>query len=274
MAADPRDQLPEPLRHAVDQTVAAERLEGWQPSPEHLSDLVRLARDEVGFGDYLAAHRARYPTAARGQARTYGLVFRRGGPYLIAGTTLLRNNFGAETHDMLQDLEYIATAGRILQWHRRLIDGGVGVDAVDVRMLHRHAFADVYPWAGNYRSIELRRGDTLFVPQSAVVHAMTRIEAGARQPAATGVQLDTASLSYELARLYTDYNYVHPFREGNGRTGTLLLHTVASLCGRRLDLTSVTRQQWYAASRDSAPAGRDGQADHRPFLPLFARALR
>jgi cell filamentation protein len=64
------------------------------------------------------------------------------------------------------------------------------------------------------------------------------------------------------------------FREGNGRTGTLLLHTVAALCGRRLDLKTVTRGEWYAASRDSTPLRRDGRAHHRPLIPLFVRAMR
>ena len=32
-------------------------------------------------------------------------------------------------------------------------------------------------------------------------------------------------------------------------------------------------EQWYAASRDSMPFRRDGRADHRPFLPLFVRAI-
>jgi hypothetical protein len=61
--------------------------------------------------------------------------------------------------------------------------------------------------------------------------------------------------------------------EGNGRAGTLLLHTVATLGGRRLDLTALSREEWYAASRDSMPFRRDGRPNHRPFLPLFSRAV-
>jgi cell filamentation protein len=67
---------------------------------------------------------------------------------------------------------------------------------------------------------------------------------------------------------------VDKFSEGNGRAGALLLHTIAALCARRLDLTAVSREEWYAASRDSMPFRRDGRPNHRPFLPLFAGALR
>jgi cell filamentation protein len=270
MTPDPRDGLPAPLRHAVDQAIAAERLEGWRPTDEHIADLVRLGRDQLAFGDYLTGYRARHPPPVEPGA-DLGRIFRRAKPYLIPGTILLRNNFGAATASMLADLEFVATAGRLLSWHRWLADAAADVDALDLRRIHQHVFADVYPWAGHYRVTELRRGDTTFAAQSTVADGANQVETTARVLA--GADLDAAGLAYELSRLYVDYNQVHPFREGNGRTGTLLLHTLASLCGYRLDLSGISRQDWYAASRDSTPFRRDGQANHRPFLPLLLRAL-
>ena len=35
-------------------------------------------------------------------------------------------------------------------------------DEVDVRAIHQQVFANVYPWAGNYRVTELRRGEVVF----------------------------------------------------------------------------------------------------------------
>jgi cell filamentation protein len=270
MTPDPRDSLPAPLRHAIDQAIAAERLEGWRPSDEHVADLVRLGRDELGFADYLTGYRARHPPPVE-PSTDLGRIFRRAKPYLIPGTTLLRNNFGATTASMLADLEFVATAGRLLSWHRWLADDAAGIDALDLRRIHQHVFADVYPWAGQYRVTELRRGDTAFAPRFTVADGAARVEDAARVLA--GTDLDEAGLAYELSRLYADYNQVHPFREGNGRTGTLLLHTLAALCGYRLDLSGFSRHDWYAASRDSTPFRRDGQANHRPFLPLLVGAV-
>jgi cell filamentation protein len=190
----------------------------------------------------------------------------------MPGTALLRNNFGAATAAMLADLEFVATAGRLLTWQLWLADGAVDVYSLDLRRMHQHVFADVYAWAGRYRVTELRRGDTVFAPRSRVADGAARIEAAAH--GLVGAELDEAGLAYELSRLYADYNQIHPFREGNGRTGTLLLHTVAALSGFRLDLSAVSRLDWYAASGDSAPFRRDGQANHRPFLPLLLPAVR
>jgi cell filamentation protein len=267
-----RDGLPDPFRHAIDQTIAAERLEGWRPTDEHVDALVRLLCEQMSFGEYLAVYRAPYPSVP--PQRDYRRIFRRHRPYLIPGTTVLRNNFGVDSQTVLSDLEFVATAGRMALWHRMLSEGAVGIQDVDVRAIHQHLFGDVYSWAGNYRVTELRRGDSVFAWQSALGRLMALLEETARALATNGGGLETAGLAYMLARLYADYNHIHPFREGNGRAGALLLHTVAALCGRRLDLIGVSREEWYAASRDSMPFRRDGRPNHRPFLPLFSGALR
>jgi cell filamentation protein len=265
--------VPEPLQHAIDQTVAAERLEGWWPTDEDINALAELARDDVSFGDYLASYRARHPLAGHPPRRDYRRILRRSRPYLIPGTMVLRNSFGVDEQAALSELEFVATAGRMVAWHRRLAEGTIRTNDVDVRAIHRSLFGDVYSWAGHYRVTELRRGDSLFAWQSSVGRLMALVEESARALAANGTGLDASGVAYRLARLYADYNQIHPFREGNGRTGTLLLHTIAALCGRQLDLGSVSREEWYMASRDSMPFRRDGRPNHRPFLPLFGEAL-
>ncbi len=265
------DRLPERLRRCVDQTIAAEALEGWHPTADHIDALIALVNGDVTFDDYLAAYRTRYPPGPTRRAgrRTY----HRRRPYLIPGTTVLRNNFGADTHAMLADLEFVSTAGRIAGWHRRLTDGDVSADDLDIRMLHQQLFAEVYAWAGHYRVTELRLGDDVFASQSSVQPMMDRLEESARAVVAGCSGRTAEALASEFAWLYADYNHIHPFREGNGRTGTMMLHIVTALCGRRLDLTTLSREEWYAASHDSMPFRRDGRADHRPFLPLFVRAI-
>lgn len=262
------EQLPQRLRHCVDQTVAAEVLEGWRPTADQVAALAALVSDDLTFEDYLARYRNRYPSKPAEEAtrRT-----RRRDPYVLPGTSLLRNNFGVDDHETLAELEFAVTAGRMASWHRRLAHGDVGAHDLDVRVIHRHLFADVYAWAGSYRVTELRLGDEVFARRASVQRRMNRVEAAARALVADVAADD--SLPIQLARLYAEFNYVHPFREGNGRTGTVVLHIVAALRGRRLDLSTISRRQWYAASRDSMPTRRGGPVNPRPFVPLLARAL-
>ncbi len=265
------DRLPQPLRLCVDQTIAAEALEGWRPTAEQVDALVALVNGDVVFADYLAAYRSRYPIKATAEAALR--TRRRTPPYLIPGTTLLRNNFGADTQQTLTDLEFVATAGRLVGWHRRLADGDVGAEDLDVRAIHRQLFADVYGWAGDFRVTDLRLGDDVFARRASVQRRAALVEGTARALVADDDANHDDALATQLARLYADYNYVHPFREGNGRTGTLMLHIVTTLRGRRLDLGTISRGEWYAASHDSMPLRRGGTADHQPFIGLFDRAL-
>jgi cell filamentation protein len=253
--------------HAVAQTLAAERLEGWAPTAEHVAALNALVHERVSFADYFATFRVRHPPPQRPRRRP-GL--RRAAPYLIPGTTLLRNHFGASSAEMLADLEFVATAGRMALWLGRPV---ADTDALDVAALHRQLFADVYSWAGAYRTTELRRGDQGFAWVSTIQSGMTRVNDAALSIVDRCAGYDDARLAYELARLYADFNQIHPFREGNGRTGALLLHCVAARCGRSLDLSGVQRTQWYAAAADSMPFRRDGRASHRPFLYLLSGTI-
>ncbi len=62
------DRLPQRLRHCVDQTIAAEALEGWRPTAEQVAALVALVDGGLAFGDYLRAYTTRHclqPTATR-----------------------------------------------------------------------------------------------------------------------------------------------------------------------------------------------------------------
>jgi cell filamentation protein len=266
------DRLPQRLRRCVEQTIAAEALEGWQPTGDQVDALVALVNGEVTFGDYLGNYRSRYLRYPTRPAQAAPRRWWRDPPYRLAGTSLLSTTLGAADHGMLADLEFVATAGRMAGWHRRIADGDIDVDDLDVRAMHRLLFSDVYEWAGSYRVCELRLGDEVFARQSSVHRRMVRVQAAARTLAADADRSGDA-LAARLAALYAEYNYVHPFRDGNGRTGTLMLHTIATLRGRRLDFGSISRAEWYAASRSSMSARRNGTVDREPFVPLLVRAL-
>ncbi|MFV8165656.1 Fic/DOC family protein [Mycobacterium sp. 134] len=250
-------------RHALAQTVAAERLEGWRPTPGQIDSLTALLSGAETFGEYLGRH---LPTTAPPPRRR---VFTRRRPYFIPGTSVLRNNFGVQDAIVLAQLEFVATAGRILQVHLRAQDTDL-----DIRSLHQHVFGDVYAWAGEPRIVELRKGDSSFGLCARIPPALEALHVEIGRLADEGSEVDDGTLSYRLARIYADYNQIHPFREGNGRTGTLLLHLLADRAGRRLRLDGMSRSEWISASRDSMPFRRDGRADPRPFLAVLRGRLR
>lgn len=62
------------------------------------------------------------------------------------------------------------------------------------------------------------------------------------------------------ANIVGDVNYVHPFREGNGRTQLQYLKQLARQDGHGLDLTKLEANAWLQASRDAHRASYDGVA--------------
>lgn len=254
-----------PDEHVVATTVAVHRIEGWRPDGEHLAALSAIVRGALSCDEHLAAYRNRHPGPVPLRRR---VRLGRPAPYLIPGTAVLRNEFGVITADALADLEYMTSAARMVQWLcRQPAD-----QPLDVRDIHRHLFGEAYAWAGRYRTVELRRGKQSFGSVSAIGDAMAALHDRAQQLA--GGAHDTPRLAYELARIYADYNQIHPFREGNGRAGALLLLGIAARSGRRIDFTGIERADWYAAAVDSMPLRRDGRASHRPFLYLLNDAVR
>lgn len=253
------------LDRRIAATIAIHRIEGWRPAVEDVDALRSCARGSRTLWECLSDIRSRRPSV---ELRRRRLRLGRGVPYLIPGTTLLRNEFGVTTAEGLSELEYFASAVRMVEW--------LGADhpGTDVRDIHRHLFGDAYAWAGRYRTVDIRRGASGFAGQTSITERMAGVHDSAATLAGAGVTLDTPRLAYELARLYAEYNQVHPFRDGNGRTGAVLLTTLAGRCGRQLDWTVVTREQWYSAAADSAPLHRDGRASHRPFLYPLNAALR
>jgi cell filamentation protein len=65
-----------------------------------------------------------------------------------------------------------------------------------------------------------------------------------------------------------DVNYVHPFREGKGRTQAFYLKQLAEQAGHPIDLTRVEPERWIAASR-AAHVG-----DYAPMSAEIRRVIR
>ncbi|HEX7429959.1 MAG TPA: hypothetical protein VF328_24355 [Mycobacterium sp.] len=248
------DRLPEPLRRCVDQTIAAEALEGWHPTADHVDALVALVDDDVTFGDYLAQYRTRYPPEPTRQTTTRMLHRRR--TYLIPGTTLLRNNFGADSHGMLADLEFVSTAGRIAGWHRRLADGDVGADDLNFRAIHQELFSDVYAWAGNYRVTELRRGEDVFAWQSSLHRMTARIEEATRAVVAGYSERAADALADQFARLYAEFC-------ARARSTNASATEVLCLMWRHAPSSSANCSTWSGGS-DANCGGRPAEVSTRP----------
>ncbi len=127
-------------------------------------------------------------------------------PYVYPGTDVLRNRF---------DLRDAAiSAIRIAQLERRRIPGGY--DLAHLQATHRLIFGDVYPWAGELRTVQISKGGDIFALPEHIDPYLRRLFADlAHEGLLRG--LGRERFVEWLAHYYAELNAVHPFRDGNGR---------------------------------------------------------
>lgn len=181
-------------------------------------------------------------------------------PYLDPETGLLRNKVGARTKVALEEAEGDLSFACLIQ----LMDHPVKPtgDLDELRSIHRHLFQDVYDWAGELRTVDIRKnveGAQFFLPVSMIVRAAGYAE---RELHADnhlrGMSRD--QFIDRLAYHYDQFNYVHPFREGNGRTQRVFWNRVARDAGWQLDWRTVRGETNDQASRAAS--------EQRDFMPL------
>lgn len=93
-------------------------------------------------------------------------------PYLDPESGLLRNKVGAQTKSALDDAEGALSFARLVQ----LMDHPVKPtgDLDELRAIHRHLFQDVYAFAGELRTVDIRKneeGAQFFLPVSMIERA-------------------------------------------------------------------------------------------------------
>lgn len=187
-------------------------------------------------------------------------------PYVYPGTDVLRNLRDIRAAEQLSRAEAIATARRIAELQRNPKIGSF--DAQHLQSIHRHIFKDLYPWAGEFRTVEISRsGQIPYAFSQQIIPSVNKISAELSKEG----YLKTLSLgkfSNRAAFYMGEINAIHPFRDGNGRTQREFIRQLAVRNGYSLDWARVSREEMYDASRVSFQKG-----DNSALERMLQRAL-
>ena len=184
-------------------------------------------------------------------------------PYIDPRTGILRNNVGAQTQHELDRAENGIVPLRAVQLATHPIAGRF--DLQHLCAIHRHLFGDVYPFAGEVRTVNIYKAND----PSSHFFPVERFEVGqayvfgeiAADNHLQGLPIDR--FVSRLAYHFDAINHLHPFREGNGRAQRAFVDQLAEHAGYQLDWTTITAAENVAASRDGVPGLR----------PLFDRIV-
>ncbi len=161
--------------------------------------------------------------------------------YTDPKTGLLRNIQDITDSEVLLFVESSAVTKRL----QELFENPIKVKGIESLFeIHRHLFQDIYVWAGKKRIVEIRKDGKQFFPTSHFDNAFRYID-----------QLTTEfkrisgdnkqSLAEKLAEILDNVNYLHPFREGNGRTQREFFRLLALEKGLTLNLNPPDNQSVY-----------------------------
>lgn len=175
-------------------------------------------------------------------------------PYVYPGTTVLKNKLGLTDPDKLQRAELRFA----LDGERRM--PRLSPDETGLRDAHRFLFARIYEWAGELRTCELAKEQSLFCRPQFIQSSLN----GVFRDLATErflTNLDQAMFAARAAHYHGELNAIHPFREGNGRAVRVWLVHLARQAGHGLVLRRMDSETWLQASRESMKGNLGPMAD-------------
>ena len=94
-------------------------------------------------------------------------------------------------------------------------------DCQYIRNIHKLALKELYTFAGRYRTVNMSKGGFLFPSALFIPQSMQFFEDEILKKL-PDTYPDKASLAKDVAIVHGELLFIHPFREGNGRTARIL----------------------------------------------------
>ena len=157
------------------------------------------------------------------------------------------NKLGIETLEQLEIAEAYAFMIRALE-----IENGLyrmeAFTKCGFKALHRYLFQDIYHFAGEFREVQLSKGNTRFC-QFQYIDRMADEIFGVLHT--EGAWQDISTAAKRLAYFKAELNMLHPFREGNGRATRIFIHAYAREKGYEWDYASLDKNEYMQAMIES-----------------------
>ena len=144
--------------------------------------------------------------------------------------------------------------------------------AADICRIHALWLGAIYPWAGEYRQVNVAKGGFMFAAAGEIPRLMREFERGPLREFTPCRFADLEAQARALAVVHAELVLIHPFREGNGRCSRLLAVLMGLQAGLpALDFGGVhgeEKQRYIAAVQ----AGLD--RDYALMTAVFARIIK
>jgi cell filamentation protein len=118
-----------------------------------------------------------------------------------------------------------------------------------LKAIHRHIFQDVYPWAGEFRTVNISGSNQpWFARPEYILPCLDTIFSGLAKDPAFDRGISHTQFCARAAYHMGELNAAHPFRDGNGRAQREFIRQLALKNGYSLNWSCVTRAAMTEAS--------------------------
>lgn len=175
----------------------------------------------------------------------------------------LRNLLGQQTPGELREAEDELVQIRLVELAARPVEQTLDLD--HLREIHRRLFQDVYPWAGETRTVNMKRPGSPSFAHWQDVESRWDALADRIEELEGLVDMDWDHLVPAAANIYNEVNTVHAFREGNGRVQREWMSDLGKAAGFSLD--------WHRVSGpfNDLVSQQAREGDLAPLREMFTR---
>jgi cell filamentation protein len=161
--------------------------------------------------------------------------------YIDPKSGLLKNLQDITEYEVLLFVESSAVTKRL----QELFENPIKIKGVESLLsIHKHLFQDIYAWAGQKRTVEISKDGKQFFPTTHFDNALRYIDQLILEYNEISSQ-NRVQVSEKLAKILDNVNYLHLFREGNGRTQREFLRLLANEKGLTLNLNPPDNKNIY-----------------------------
>lgn len=142
-------------------------------------------------------------------------------PYIYPGTQTLINKFNIKNAEELERIEKEYTTISLQEIKSGYVKGTFDIE--HLKSIHKHIFEEVYPWAGNLRTINIEKSENILGGLSVDYASIENIEKDIKIALKELNSIKWKEISFndkvhDFSRLMADVWKAHGFREGNTRT--------------------------------------------------------
>lgn len=179
-------------------------------------------------------------------------------------TNVLINKLGIQNQKHLNEIEVAMVSIKSVELE--LAELPIKIDFQYYKEIHSYLLGELYEWAGTVRKINMRKKQTNFCPHDQIQSMGENIFKRLKKE----VYLKKFSLD-EFADIIADYynslNYLHPFREGNGRCQRLFFTLLCRKCGYELKFAEIDSDELMIATIQASSGVLDN------LISLFRKNL-